>query len=355
MKAMTARFLATLLLVCVALGSNPAWAERGRTQPLGAITLIGPDGPAGRAIEGVLRGTHGALRYVGTGSRALALRSLAASREHLPADLILLDPQGAEQAYARGLIVRTPYERMPEHERLVPIARAAASLCTPLGFDALAITYLPETVQPPPRALEALRTASIRDRLALPAPSGTLGAYLVGLLARRESGDWRRTDLGLARLQTLRGESLAVDASDAAASDDKDPPASLAVAWNSAAQLERDRADHASRPGVVMPAEGTMLRPLLLCLSASAPNLQGALALIESALRPERQAALAAALYLAPARDDVVLPTGLRARVPDLHAPDALILPDQAFIARLHGAVAAQQHEFGQPAGRLSN
>lgn len=325
---------------------------------MGAVSVIGPDGAAGAAIERTLlapwlaRG--GQLRYAGAATPGLALRSLAVLREHAPADLVVLDAHMADQGSSRGLVVQVPANTVPNLADLSPLAREAARVCAPIGFDALALSYLPANIRPAPRGLEILADAPLRDRLALPAPTETLGAYLVALLARRETGDWRLTDAGLRQLRSLRGDTLALAAGDGAAAG-APAPASVAVMWNSKAQLARRAAAEADRPAVLIPADGTILRPLLLCLSASAPHLRGALAFIDFALRPESQAALAASLYVAPARAGVVLPPAVEARVPDLGAAGTVLLPDAAFMARLRGAMAAAPPEPSGTEARARN
>jgi putative spermidine/putrescine transport system substrate-binding protein len=316
---------------------------------MGAVSVIGPDGAVGEAIDRALlapwvaRG--GQARYTGAGTPAQALRSLAALREHAPADLVILDTHMADQGLSRGLVVRVPADSVPGVADLSQLGREAARVCTPIGFDALALSYQPASIRPAPRGLEILADAPLRDRLALPAPTETLGAYLVALLARRETGDWHLTDAGVRQLRALRGDNLALAARDPAPTEGVATPAQVAVMWNSKAQLARDAVAAADRPGVLIPAEGTILRPLLLCLSASAPHLRGALSLIDFALRPESQAALAASLHVAPARAGVVLPSPVQARVPDLGTVGSLLLPDAGFINRLRGTLAGVSSE----------
>jgi ABC-type Fe3+ transport system substrate-binding protein len=347
------RVLLAALLVMCALSSNPAYAQGGRTQPLGALSLVGPDGAVGEAIVGAMlapwQARGGQLRYVGAGSSGQAMRQVAAMRDSAPADLVLLDPQAAEQAYARGLIVRLPRESVPALAQLLPFAREASGTCATIAFDALALAYSPDAPQPRPQGLDALADAPLRDRLALPLPTDLLGAYLVGLLAHAETGDWRLTDAGLRRLGELRGDPLQLESAEPSLPRDDSLPSSLLVTWNSAAQLRREASHGADRLGVVIPREGTMLRPLLMCLSASSTNLRGAYAMLDLVLRPELQAALAAALFLAPARDAVELPATLRARLPDLaDGQPNLLLPDTKFLARLRGTISDRR---GNPAG----
>ena len=339
------RVLLAAMLVVYAWASNPACAQGMRMQPLGAVHVIGPDGAAGEAISHTLlaawQSRGGQARYTGAPTTALALRSLAAARDQSPADLVLLDPAGAEQAFARGLIVRLPRHAMPVLAAQLPLAREASELCATIAFDALAITFLPDTARPAPLGLQALAEAPLRDRLALPMPSELLGAYLVGLLAIDEAGDWRLADAGLRRLRSMRGEPADLESPPQSSVAEQGTAPSVAVAWNSAAQLQREAAPAHARPGVIIPREGAMLRPLLLCLSASSPNLRGAYAMVELALRPETQASLAASLFMAPAREGVELAASVGERVPSLAEGKAhLMVPDNRYLARLRGGIS---------------
>jgi len=336
--------LAAMLVICMWV-SNPAYAQGWRMQPIGAVHVVGPDGAAGQALWGALlagsQPREGQARYTAAPTTALALRSLAAARDQSPADLVLLDPVGAEQAFARGLIVRLPRHAIPALATQLPLAREASELCAVIAFDALAITYQPETVRPAPQGLQALAEAPLRDRLALPMPTELLGAYLVGLLAIEETGDWRLADAGLRRLRSMRGEPADLESPPPSSLADQGTSPTVAVAWNSAAQLQRDTLPAHARPGVVIPREGTMLKPLLMCLSASSPNLRGAYAMIELAVRPETQLALAASLFMAPAREGIALPPLVAGRVPALTEGQAhLLVPDNRYLARLRGGVS---------------
>lgn len=340
----TVRVLLAALLVFCVWAPNPAYSQRLRMQPPGTVHVIGPDGAVAealwRAVLGPGEGREWQARYTAAASTAQALRSLAAAREPAPADLVLLDPVGADQGFARGLIAGLPRHALAALATQLPLARAASDLCAAIAFDALALTYLPDTIRPSPRGLDALAEAPLADRLALPLPSELLGIYLVGLLAIEATGDWRRADAGLGRLRALRGAAADPGTSLSVASRPDRPPG-LALAWNSSAQLLREAAPADARQGVVIPREGTMLRPLLLCLSANSPNLRGAFAVIEAALGPEAQLVLATSLFVAPASEGVVLPASIRARVPSLEDGAAHLLePDRPYRARLRGGIS---------------
>lgn len=325
------RALALLSLVCWLL-PVPLSSQTGEGPALEAVSVVGPDGEAGAAIERALlhgwRVRGGRVTYTGYPSQPQVVRGLAAMREQAPPDLAILYPQAAEIAFARGLVMAPPPGSVPATRLLLPIAREAGGVCVPIAFDALAIVVPAVAGGVATPGLAALDLAAASDRVALPVPAETLGAYLASLLAYAETGDWRRSETGLRRLAALRTAAPTSAAGTASRTF---------VTWNSAAQAEAARS-----PGLVaaVPQEGVMLRPILLCLSASAAHLQAALALIELALQPEAQGRLAAALHVAPAREGVALPGPVRARVPDLAAavPARLVLPDPRFIARLRAA-----------------
>lgn len=341
--AITRILLAGLAIALCAI-PHPLYSQAGRTlPPLGIVRLVGPDGPVGEALERALlhgwRARGGQGTYAGYASQALVMRGLAAMREQAPPDLAILDPAAAEAAFGRGLVMMPPAESVPGAALLLPIAREAGRVCVPVAFDALAVVFPAAQAADVPPGLGVLDRATPAERASLPAPAQTLGAYLVSLLAYAEVGDWRLSDAGLRRLAALRGAEPAPEAAPGpairavAAAAAANAGFRTGVAWNSAAQIE---ADASPGQGAAIPREGVMLRPLLLCLSASATHLRSALALIDHALRPDTQAALASALYVAPAREAVALPDRLRRRIPDVAIEDTrLLLPDARFIARL--------------------
>jgi hypothetical protein len=263
------------------------------------VALAGPDGAMAAGIDQALlapwRARGGLARYTDVAAPQPVYRQLVATQGGH--DLALLYPLGAAAALARGLIVAPPAGSLPAAAHLPPAARDAAAPCVPIGFDALLVAD-PLVVDP------------VDDRARL---------HLVALMAWAEAGDWRNWRSGLLRLR---------------------PRTDIAPLWRSDAL--RGPLPVAAR----LPAEGSVLHPLMLCLAAGATNLRGALAFIDFALRPERQAALAAALHLAPARPRVILPAALRAALPDpWDGGGTVLLPDASGLAQLRASLAAHATE----------
>jgi hypothetical protein len=266
-----------------------------------AVALAGPDGAMAAGIEQALlapwRARGGSARYTAVPPPQPVYRLLGAGPAAHGHDLALLDPLGAAAALARGLVVALPPGSVATAEHLPLPVRAATAPCVPIGFDALLVAASP-----------VAERGGNRTR-----------PYLVALMAQAEAADWRDWQAGLARLARI---------------------GAVAPVWRS----EALRAVPALQ--ATPPAEGIVLQPLLLCLAAGAANLRAALTFADFALQPDRQAALAVALRLAPARPGVTLPAEWRARLPDPWQGAApALLPDAAGLAQLRARLAAHAAE----------
>jgi hypothetical protein len=310
------RVLLVALLYVFAPSANLAVIVAAQAQPAAAMTLVGPGGRTGAGVERALvaawraRG-HG-VRYAAVVAPQPVARLLAALRDSAPADLVLFDPLAADAALAKGLIVPVPEAAVPRLDALHPLARSGVGPCVPIAFDRVAVIV--------PAALAqtwSLLLPALGDQAWLEPPGGgdLLGMWLVAQLAQSEAGNWRDMAAGLRRLRAPPSPGAA-SVHGAIMQWASDPPP-----------------DGMTRVAV---HDGAVLRPLLLCLSATAPHLRDALAMINTALQSGVQAALARELAMAPARGDVALLPALRAQGLPL---DGAVLPDTAGLVRLRAAL----------------
>jgi putative spermidine/putrescine transport system substrate-binding protein len=222
------------------------------------------------------------------------ISKVTAARSNPPIDVMLHDPGPALVAIAQDLVEPYPVDRSAHFKDLIPAAQEAMGPAA--FFQAVGLTYNPETVKTPPTSWADLWKPEFKGRVGITNMNSTLGTGFMVELAKMNGGSEADIDPAFKAIEKLKPSLAAVAAN----------PGQLATLFQqgqidispgnfNAIQILKAR-------GVpvewVAPKEGAIAFKTTIHVVRNSPNKELAFKLIEASLSPEVQATLMDAPYL---------------------------------------------------------
>ncbi len=285
------------ILLAALLAATPALADTatvmsysdGPFQDNYTQTVVDPYNRAGGQDQ---------VAFHGSASSATMLGELRTQKTDPQLDVVIMDTTTAAIACAEGLIEKITPDMLPVLADLDPQA-ADANGCGPaVTFDHLIIAYDSRAVQPAPTSLMELKDPKWKGRVSLSAPPNIQALALTAILAKAESGDWRRADAAFKTLREMAPDVQTFDPQPDGYTLILNDTLAFSTGWNARAQLFHDRSG--GRLGVMLPKEGTVLQLNMINLVKGAPHRAAGLAFMRYALSPAAQKAFTERMFYGP-------------------------------------------------------
>jgi spermidine/putrescine-binding protein len=228
-------------------------------------------------------------------------------------DLALMDSAAAERATAEKLLETVTPATMPVLRELTRSALLEGTDAPIMAWDTLAIGYSRERVQSPPKSWQGLWNGAY-SRIAVQTPPDLAGLAFTQAASTvfGGRGDLQSLNIGLNALMALAPRVSAWNPRPDVATVVAYGDAALGPVWNGAGQAQA--AKMPNRFGVVLPSDGSPALPITIGLVKSAPQAEGARALMSWILGREAQTALAEVMALAPANQTATPSEAARVR-----------------------------------------
>ncbi len=239
------------------------------------------------------------VTYVAGDTSAAMLGQLRTQKTDPQLDIIIMDTTTAALACAEGLVEPVTPALVPALDDLDPQARQSGGACGPgVTFDHLVLVYDTKAVTPAPTAWKDMWDPKWKGRLALAAPPNIQGLALTAILAKADSGDWKKADGAFKALKALAPSVQTFDAQPDGYTLVLNGVVTFATGWNARAQFYHDKSG--GRLGVLLPAEGSAFQINTINVVKNAHNRDAAFAFLNHALSPAAQKAFTERMFYGP-------------------------------------------------------
>ena len=314
-------------LLAAAMLASAAWPARAAdTIRLMAYSGVFKDNYTETVVKPFEGASGTTVEYSGDGSSSGMLGQLRAQKNDPQVDVVIMDTTTAALACAEGLVEPMSAAQMPVLNELDPQARSAGGQCGPgVTFDHLVTVYDKKAVVPPPTSLKDQLDPKWKGKVALYAPPNIQGLALTAIMARADSGDWRKADGAFRELAKLAPSVQTFDPRPDGYTLILSGTVDFASGWNARSQFYADQ--NPGEIGVLVPTEGTVFQINTINVVKNSRNAVAARAFVAYALGAPAQKAFTERMFYGPTNTTAQIDPAATARTANAPEVKARVIP----------------------------